>query len=368
MIDIFHQSVFDRWPLDDDSVQAIITSPPYWGLREYPIPDVIIGGARACKHKWSTGKLMKGNGNGAGPRRDKKAGIKRGSLGHAFCDKCEAFKGQYGLEPTPDLFIEHSRLWLSEAWRVLRPDGVIWVNIGDTYGGSWGRGNSDPTKWQNTLSGRDVIANQMPSQLPQQSFRKKSLLLIPERFNIAMFDMGFYVRDRIVWNKTNGIPESVKDRCTSRYEIVIMATKNPSYYFDLDSIRVPYKKDSLRRFKSGIPPQDISYPSAPGQRGVFERVQKKTYDCNPNGANPGNVWSIPSAKRPKGKHTATFPNELVRRCLMSSTRKGDLVVDPFCGVGTVIKVALENGRRSAGIDLGYEEDRDETLSNTQAGL
>jgi len=323
---IFEHNVFEPWPLVDQSVQAIISSPPYWCIRQYDIPDVIIGGDPDCKHRFKTVK-RKNTSN------FKKSTVKhhRISCKTGFC-RCRAWLGQHGLEPTVKQFIDNALIWTAEAQRVLMDDGVMFINLGDTYGGS------------NSLTSASEI-------------RQKSLALIPQRFAIALYDQGWYVRDIIIWEKPNGIPESVQDRPARRYEVVMMFTKEPKYYFDLDALRVPYQPDSYRRFKDGYKPQNIPQEALPGR----QQPHQRSYAMNPLGANPGNVWRISINRLPGLAHYAIFPLELAEKLVKCSSRPDDTVLDPFMGSGTTAEACLNLGRYAIGFDLGYEEVRRDRL-------
>ena len=304
---VYEHNVFEPWPFEDQSVQTIITSPPYWGKRDYDIPNVRIS---------------------------------------------ENFTGQHGLEPTVDMYIEHAALWIKEAWRVLRDDGCLFINIADTYGGSWGASTTTTT----INRGADEVMDRgsdSPIAPPQRLFRRKSLLLIPERLKVVMFQQGWYFRNKIVWHKTNGIPDSAKDRFTCRHEDVIFCTKNPKYYFNLDDVRAPYKKDSIRRFKAGYSPKTIPQEAMPGR----SKPHKRIYKLNPKGANPGDVWSLSATKSPGIEHYAMYPEALVERMMRCSTRPGDIVLDPFVGSGTLLAVAEKLGREGRGMDIGYGDVR-----------
>lgn len=310
-MEIYNHNVFEPWPLEDKSIQAIITSPPYWGKRDYDIPDVRIS---------------------------------------------DTFTGQHGLEPTVNMYIDHAMLWLAEAWRVLKDDGCLFINIADTYGGSWGASNKDGINGgKHDMRVGDRVEGVI--QPPQRLFRRKSLLLIPDRLRIAMFEQGWYFRNKAIWFKSNGIPDSVKDRFSCRHEDVIFCTKSPRYFFDLDSVRVPYKPDSFRRFKAGIRPQNIPLEAMPGKATPHRRV----YSINPKGANPGDVWQFSAVKAPGMKHYAVYPEKLVERMVKCSTRPGDVVLDPFVGSGTTVLEAEKLGREAIGMDIGYDDVRRDCL-------
>ena len=307
--EIYHQSVFEKWPLEAKSVQSIITSPPYWGIRKYDIPDVILGGRPGCQHEFSETVLKKGNGDGRGNRRDREAGIKAGSCLSGFCS-CGSWKGQYGLETTYKLYIEHTLLWAKEVWRVLKDNGVFFLNLGDSY-------NS----------------------------RDKCKLLIPHRIAIALINAGWTLRNDIVWFKKNTMPESVTDRFSKTFEYIFMFIKSPKYYFDLDAIREPYAETSVSR----------------AQRGVSENNKWV------KGKNPGDIWAIPTQPSSE-KHFAMWPEKLCERMIKCSTQPGDMVLDPFAGSGTTLRVADKLNRVGLGIDLGYQEIQKRRMSGVQKEL
>ena len=337
---VYHQSTFEPWPLEDGSVQAILTSPPYWGLRRFDILDVVIGGRPDCQHDFVKTPNPKGNGDGKSARRDNEAGVQRGGSQPGLC-ACGAWKGQYGHEPTYQLYVEHTLLWMHEARRVLREDGVFFLNLGDSYGGSWGAYSMGGTNTGTTgitrtgYYGRErdfPVAAHAPS---------KCKLLIPHRVAIGMIDAGWTCRNDIPWVKGNAIPESVRDRFSKRFEMVFLFTRSEKYYFDLDAVRQPHQPNTIKRLQRGS--------KASG---------------NPKGKNPGDVWHI-NAQASPFKHYAMWPEALVERMVRCSSRPGDLVLDPFCGSGRTLDVADRFGRRAAGIDLGYAEIQAEVFRNSQ---
>lgn len=235
--------------LPSESVQCVVTSPPYWGLRDYNIPD------------------------------------------------------QIGLEPTLPQFINRLLAVFSEVRRVLRQDGVFWLNIGDGYT-SGNRGWRAPDK-KNPARAMSVRPD------TPEGLKPKDLLGIPWRLALALQDDGWYLRADIVWNKPNAMPESVKDRPTRAHEYLFMFTKDERYYYDREAI------------------------------------------ADPNGRNCRSVWNI-HTQGFAGAHFATFPPKLVEPCVKAATRPRDYVLDPFFGSGTVGLVAQELGRRYVGIELRPE--------------
>ena len=358
---IIQQSVFDKWQIEDESVQAICTSPPYYALRKYSIPDVVMGGDKDCQHEFQMEKTFDKNhiqgGDCLRPHNFEMQVNSKHETG--FCIHCNAWKGQYGLETTPTLFVEHTRLWAKEAWRVLRDDGVFFLNIGDSYNNSQAKiGRADKSKYGGK-SGLHCLRGGNANYLP------KCQLLIPHRVAIALVDDGWTLRNTIIWHKPNAIPESVTDRFSKKYEYIFMFTKQEKYYFDLDAIRepakylevwsrkgsgenTPYNKNNPR-IRYGLTKHEL----ATQRNGSYsDPLHNKA--CNPLGKNPGDVWNIPTRPSPE-KHYAMWPERLVERMIRCSTKAGDTVLDCFAGAATTLKVAKELGRIGIGIDLGYHE-------------
>ena len=313
-IQIYHQSVFDTWPIENNSIQSIITSPPYWGLRKYDIPDIIIG-------DW---------------------------------------KGQYGLEPSYKDYVEHTLLWCKEVFRVLKDDGVFFLNIGDSYQTQSGvNAGKNPEKYAN------LSMNAITNHIKQQDLPNKCRMLIPERIAIDLIDGGWTLRNHIIWYKPNGMPESSKDRFSKKWESIFMFVKNEKYYFDLDAIREPHKIESIKRDKFG-------YKESPmqGRYQVDWEKRKGTPDqqfCNPKGKNPGDVWQI-NTQPSSEKHFAMWPDRLVERMILCSTKPNNVILDPFCGSATTLKVAVKNNRQAIGIDLGYSDIQERKLNNIQKNI
>ncbi len=182
---IFNGNFLDN-DLPDESVQMVVTSPPYWGLRKYDgEQELIWGGDKDCQHEWQPLANNRGNGDGRSFRRDKKAGIARGTIPDNACSLCGAWRGAYGLEPTPEMYVQHTVEILREIRRVLRKDGVVFWNIGDSYAGSWGnsgsRGGVQRTRNQDRLDRKawDNNTERPASSRPQGSIKPKELCLIP---------------------------------------------------------------------------------------------------------------------------------------------------------------------------------------------
>ncbi len=351
--------------------QAIVTSPPYWAKRRYPIPDTWWGGDRACRHKPS--------GNLPPPRIRKEkdrgvSGIVRGLEPQQWESKpsqqcgfgCGAWLGQLGQEPTPHLFVEHLADLMHSL--PLHDTGIMWVNLGDTYIAGKGRsGKADPQDTDNRRAAGKTLARGIDQAsggfgkmapgddmriMRETGLKQKDLALVPERFALAMQERGWWVRSKVIWHKSNGLPESVTDRPSGSHEVVWMLTKSKRYRYHKDNFLEPCAESSKRRELGGR--SDIhKYSSMPdainkGRRnrnndaGAWESVTQMR--------GLRNVWTLPTAQNRKG-HIAPMPTAVVERCILVSTQPGEWVLDPFAGTGTTLYSAKRLGRNGIGVEL-----------------
>lgn len=285
--------------LPDASVDCCVTSPPYFGLRDY------------------------------------------------------GEDGQYGLESSPAEYVETMRAVFAEVRRVLADDGTLWLNLGDSYSRNPAKGGSG------TPNGRNVPEMGYPDSSKRGSsdgavgradrpgvrsggVPYKNLLGVPWRVAFALQEDGWILRNAIIWHKTNAMPESVTDRLAGRYEDVFLFSKSPRYWFDLDPIRE-------------------AHVSEPGREGSnYMRGQKAIRPVGPNsgayseaGRNPGDVWAIPTRPFTEA-HFATFPPSLPERCVQAGCKPNGTVLDPFSGSGTTGLAATKHGRKYVGIDLNAD--------------
>ncbi|MFV7463052.1 DNA-methyltransferase [Pseudomonas shirazica] len=338
--------------LPDQSVHTCITSPPYFGLRDYGVD------------------------------------------------------GQIGLEASPREFIESLVAVFREVRRVLRDDGTIWVNMGDSYAGSWGaHGRDDMGLGFSSLSARQIAASaRKKKQANHGGFKPKDLMGMPWRLAFALQDDGWYLRQDIVWAKPNPMPESVRDRCTKAHEYLFLLSKSPKYFFNQDAIREPANltgKGSASTFRGGAYVDGSTFDNSnggartvsgnvvPRNNGVGwghgtdkparqrERVSKRNsfaretkYSSGEHGQtgqhrpgredidydttrNKRSVWTV-ATNGFKGAHFATFPPELIRPCVLAGSPRGGMVLDPFGGAGTTALVAMQEGRQSVICELNPE--------------
>ncbi|MHC3474644.1 DNA-methyltransferase [Streptomyces sp. 7R007] len=274
--------------LPDGSVDCIVTSPPYYGLRDY------------------------------------------------------GMTGQYGLEASPSEYVGTMRAVFGEARRVLADDGTLWLNLGDSYGSAPEQRSRSGIKPRSSRR-RDGA----PVAAPRDAVRgrRKSLLMIPERVCLALCDDGWILRNKIVWRKTNCMPERVEDRFSGRHEAVYLLVSQERYWFDLNPLR--------EKKNDGITWEQRKAAGAPGWHGLAGHSAVETVPSlasHPLGANPGDVWSLPTARSPDA-HFAVMPLELARRCITAGCRPGGIVLDPFSGSGTTGDAARNLGRHYVGIDI-----------------
>jgi len=403
-----------------DCIDTIITSPPYWGLRDYgEDTKTIWGGDEKCEHQFNiiADTLRKAT-PGDKPSSKSIIAIHRSNKENRpgkpseFCSKCGAWFGQLGLEPTLDLYINHLLQITAELKRVLKKSGVLWWNHGDCYGGSgMGLSYAGHTKGPKSILS-DNLLNAMPKVAHVRGKYNKCLLLQNWRLILKMIDeQGWILRNTIIWNKPNAMPSSVKDRFANKYEPVFFLTKSQKYFFDLDAVRIPAKtnenrplrkesfnyrvrdsqkkseqcpqfkatKEEIERYKKGqtsIPQaqaESFGSPRArywrkqkfitPDQEGAFHLL----------GKNPGDVWTIatqPCPKEYRGVHFATFPEKLVEPMILAGCPKEGIVLDPFCGLGTTCVVAKRLNRNYIGIEISkeYAKLAEKRINNTPTSL
>jgi DNA modification methylase len=292
------REIMRSWKAEGIEAQMCVTSPPYFGLRDYGHP------------------------------------------------------GQIGLEETPEQYIAAMVEVFRCVREVLADDGTLWLNIGDTYatqGGAHGGRNDDQrgvgAKRTHDNGGGDQQVRRAPNGL-----KPKDLIGIPWMLAFALRADGWYLRQDIIWHKPNPMPESVRDRCTKAHEYIFLLSKSERYYFDSEAMKEP-----------SVTPADLQVAKrnkAPhkGQRdsgmrettGGFDKITK-VYETR----NRRSVWTV--ATRPyKGAHFATFPPALIEPCVLAGSRPGDIVLDPFMGSGTTAAVAKQHGRQYIGCELNED--------------
>lgn len=271
--------------MPNEFLDCVITSPPYWQLRDY---------------------------------------------GH---------KDQWGLEPTFNDYLENLWSMMDEIYRVLKPSGTVWINLGDTYGTKSG----GMAAAQDNFESKEAKYGAFKTPLKQPKSLHKSLLLLPHRFAIGCIDRGWIVRNDVIWAKRNGMPESVTDRFSKKHEFFFFFVKNQKYYFDLDGVR--------DKAVSG----DYVNPKRTYNNGL-EYNQQLRGGVNENGKNPGDVsdfWDIPT-KPSSNEHYASYNDALLRKPILAGCPENGLVYDPFMGTGSTAEVAIRANRNFIGSEINSD--------------
>lgn len=339
--------------LPDASVQTVVTSPPYWGLRDYGTATWV-GGDENCQHIKDASKTKKfGNEEFNANRPSREATKVAGYYFDNQCENCGAVKedNQLGLEASPSEFIENLCKVFDEIWRVLKDDGTVWVNLGDSYAGS-GKGPAGNIL-KDTDAGEARHLEKKHSAIVPDGLKPKDLVGIPWRFAFAMQDRGWYLRQDIIWHKPNPMPESVTDRCTKSHEYIFLLTKNAKYYYDNKAILEPVSEVSLKRAEYGWDSDRPSTKNASMGGTGIHTDKMGTRFVNPEGRNKRSVWTV-TTKGYKEAHFAVYPPELIEPCILAGSKEGDTVLDPFSGSGTTGEVALKHNRNYIGLELNPE--------------
>lgn len=254
---------------------------------------------------------------------------------------------ELGCEPTPEEYVSNMVAVFREVRRVLRPDGTLWLNIGDSYYGANWRGSEAIGTKQASNRGANASQHAMNPQewrsMRHNNLKPKDLVGIPWRVAFALQADGWWLRSDIIWAKTNPMPESVKDRPTRSHEYLFLLTKSARYYYHAQAIAEPSVMKAQNRNTDGRGDKDNGYAAhrkAPGMTA-------------PSSRNKRDVWTI-TTKPFKGAHFATMPPDLVEPCILAGSKPGDVVLDPFAGAGTVPMVAERHGQHGIGIELSME--------------
>jgi len=298
--------------LPDQSVNCCITSPPYWGLRDYGTASWD-GGDPSCDHQTSRSR-------GDDIKSGDKQGTSNGSRPNTqlVCQTCNAVRvdSQIGLEQTPEAFIAELVAVFHEVKRVLHDDGTLWLNIGDSYASFRdGKATPDTTRGASlgTLVDKGKASNRKASTFANTSIKHKDLVGIPWMLAFALRADGWYLRQDIIWHKPNPMPESVRDRCTKAHEYIFLLSKSPQYYFDNEAIKEPSSQIGKTKIRFG--------GNKYGDNDDPKYATKSGNEYTDSGfRNKRDVWSV--AVRPfKDAHFATFPTTLIEPCILAGTSK-----------------------------------------------
>ena len=356
--------------MDDQSVNCIVTSPPYYGLRDYGTGEWV-GGDPNCPHRRTSKYSEK---TITGHAQDELKGNVGDAIYKTVCPLCGAVRvdKQIGLEETPEEYINRLVSVFRECKRVLKDDGTLWLNIGDSYCGTGDKGDYKDPKYANGRNGQIIARNRRVIGCKQ-----KDLIGIPWMLAFALRADGWYLRQDIIWHKPNPMPESVKDRCVKSHEYIFLLSKKPHYYFDYEAIQEEAKSESLKRYKyvfnQGKQQESFRPDGATNTMGLktphfkHKNLQEKgqpNHSMNERRAeglpdeeylvrNKRDVWSV-TTQAVKEAHFATFPEKLIEPCILAGCPVGGVVLDPFCGSGTTGIVSVRNQRNFIGCELNPE--------------
>lgn len=299
--------------LPSESVRMCVTSPPYYGLRDY------------------------------------------------------GTDGQIGIERTPQEYIKRLIEVFAEVHRVLKSDGTLWVNISDSYAGS-GKG---PMSIQVAGNGKNKNLYDMKSRIYEvpkkwEKIKPKDMIGIPWMLAFALRDFGYYLRSDIIWHKLNCLPESVKDRPTKSYEHIFLLSKSPKYYYDYAAIQEPIKAVTAERYTRGRSGK-AKYSETKMRQGIDRKTDAVT-DENRKYKRKRDVWEVSTNTFRMDEHFAMFPEKLIEPCIIAGSRAGDTVLDPFFGSGTTGAVAKRLGREYIGIEINpnYCEKAQKRIERTES--
>jgi DNA modification methylase len=329
--------------LPDQSVNCCVTSPPYWGLRDYGTASWD-GGDPLCDH--STAR-SRGDDIKTGDKQGTSAGSRPNT--QRKCARCGAVRidNQIGLEPTPQEFVDSLVAVFREVKRVLRDDGTLWVNMGDSYNGSGGNHQShhkNDAGFQGKIGAEKYKGK--GRHMDSDGLKPKDLVGVPWMLAFALRADGWYLRQDIIWHKPNPMPESVTDRCTKSHEYIFLLSKSRQYYFDNEAIKEPSSNLGKTEIRFG--------GNKYGDSDDPKHATKSGNEYTDTGKrNKRDVWTVTT--RPfKGAHFATFPPVLIEPCILAGCPKGGTVLDPFFGAGTTGLVAQRHNRKWIGCELNPE--------------
>ena len=344
--------------LESKSVNTCVTSPPYFGLRDYGTAEWK-GGDEGCNHSYQVKNPYNKDFNerwGNSPGLKKQESQRHEVTYKGVCKKCGAISkdSQIGLEETPEEFVENLVKVFREVKRVLRDDGTVWLNLGDSYYNYRpGKGQSLP-KQSVSKTKQDLPDKCARRGNKLDGLKEKDLIGIPWRVAFALQQDGWYLRQDIIWHKPNPMPESVSDRCTKSHEYIFLLSKNKKYYYDNEAIKEPCTESTKKRMKSGWSGNEYHGYTGGRQNNLSKYIgTKKSQDNALKGRNKRSVWTV-TTKPFKGAHFAVFPMDLIEPCVLAGCPEGGTVLDPFGGSGTTGLVAQNNNRNAILLELNPE--------------
>jgi DNA modification methylase len=351
------REIMRKWASQGVKAQTCITSPPYYGLRDYGTAKWE-GGDSDCEHSISMPTKWNDPKRGTNVLRPE-VGHRGGSSSNCHLCGAKRIDEQIGLEDTPDDYIKNMVEVFRCVWDVLEDDGTLWVNIGDSYCNSNGFARASP-EYQREGRNNMPANDRKLDKLHATGLKTKDLIGIPWMLAFALRADGWYLRQDIVWSKPNPMPESVQDRCTKAHEYIFLLSKSHKYHFDHVAIKEPMKGEPEARDKN-----------AEGYQADYskgDRFSKGERVFGADGmANKRSVWTV-NTKPYSGAHFAVFPTELIEPCILAGAPLGGIVLDPFMGSGTTAQVAQDLGRQYIGCELNPDYGKLQKKRTAQTSL
>ena len=355
------REIMRKWASQGVKAQTCITSPPYYGLRDYGTAKWE-GGDSHCEH--SISMPTKWNDPKRGTVLRPEVGHRGGSSSNCHLCGAKRIDEQLGLEDTPDDYIKSMVEVFRCVWDVLEDDGTLWVNIGDSYCNSNGFARASP-EYQREGRNNMPANDRKLDKLHATGLKTKDLIGIPWMLAFALRADGWYLRQDIVWSKPNPMPESVQDRCTKAHEYIFLLSKSHKYHFDHVAIKEP--ATTVENRPSGIVRDRVyDYDSKQKEMG---RSRGGEETPEPTTRNRHSVWNV-ATKPYLGAHFAVFPTELIEPCILAGAPVGGIVLDPFMGSGTTAQVSQDLGRQYIGCELNpaYEKLQNKRTAQTSLGF
>jgi len=333
--------------MPDGFINCVVTSPPYYGLRDYGTGRWV-GGDEHCDHIERFAKH-----GGERRNRDQSAQIFQA---RGICKKCGAVRidEQFGLEETPEQYVENLVELFRDIRRALRDDGTVWLNLGDSYNGSGKAGNNPEYTKKHTAFGKIMENGYHGKPVFIKNLKQKDLIGIPWMVAFALRADGWYLRQDIIWHKPKPMPESVRDRCTKSHEYIFLLSKSHTYYYDANGIKENCSELNVKDFLHRKTKNNKG-----GCGGTYEEERpdlcrsRDDYMQKDFKRNKRSVWTV-STKPFKEAHFATFPEDLIVPCIRAGCPEGGIVYDPFMGSGTTAVVSHKLKRNWIGSELNPE--------------
>ena len=325
--------------LPDNCVHTILCSPPYWGLRNYQIPETAWGGDPNCDHQWDTFQAADGS-----------------PLKKTVCARCKAWKGNLGLEPDPRMFIDNLVEVFRHARRILHPSGTAWVNLGDSYasfkdGKCVPQSGIDPDDQKNMPE--DAAPNRIRATFEGLGIKNKDMLGMPWEMALALRRDGWWLRSEIIWHKGSAMPESIRDRVSRCHEQIFLFTKAERYFYDAFAIREPVAGTAHPR-GNGVNPKAADAPKGVKANSSFSAAVNGLVEYR----NKRSVWTVNPDSSGDREHYATYPLELISVPMNAGTSEHGVCAECYAPYKRMIEPTEEYAKH---LGKGYHDHENDAV-------